>query len=264
MIYFVFALHQEAKPFIEHYKLKAVAKKSPFKQFSSSCVVAIISGMGQDKAMIATTYLCATYLPTKSDLLINIGLAGSNQPIGSLWLINDLYHHEEQRHFYPDILLQHTMNEASLCSVRDPQKDPLNGCVLVDMEAVAIYKSAIYFFSTNKMAFLKIVSDHFNPIIPDKMTVATWMDTHKETIVTFIDQLHDYHQGKSNAVDHDLQPLQQMLRLTKAQTDILNDALSFRVLSGKTIDLSSFIVENIKTKEERNRHFDTIITTLRS
>jgi len=75
MIFFVIAFHPEAKPLIEHFKLKKIPS-SKFETFSNNQVFLILTREGMIKSSIGTTYLLTKFSAQEKDIAINLGICG--------------------------------------------------------------------------------------------------------------------------------------------------------------------------------------------
>jgi hypothetical protein len=59
---------------------------------------------------------------------------------------------------------------VSCFSAKKPQGRPVNEDI-AEMEAMSIYKNISPYFKTEHISFLKVVSDNFNPVTPDKQFI---------------------------------------------------------------------------------------------
>jgi len=262
MIYLVIALLAEAKPFIKHFDLKKESEK-PFTIFSSKDYKMVITGIGKERATIATTHLLTRFMPTKNDFLFNIGLCGAPKKfsIGEALMINKIY--SSGKTYYPDMLLRHPFKESALTTVEKPQNSALATCV--DMESSAIYKTALYFFKTSQLAFLKIVSDHFSNEIPQKESVYQWIDQHMQNFEIVFSNAKRFRQ-KDETITSSLKQksiyIEEKLKLSHSQKLQLKDALIYYILrydSEPSLDIST----TIESKSQRNREFELLITSLK-
>ena len=262
MIYIVIALMAEASPIIKNLKLTKSSDK-PFKVFSSNEYKLIITGIGKEKATIATSHLLTLFSPTQNDYLFNIGICGAPKKfeIGEALIINKISTHS--KYYYPDMLLRHDFRENSLLTVDKPQENKCDECV--DMEASAIYSTSLHFLKSSQMAFIKIVSDHFSSEIPKKEDVSFWIETHVESIKKLFENASKMRNKKpllSLNLQERSQHISDILRLSHTQKLQFNDALIFYVLSkGHEPKLQlSKVQEN---KLQRNKHFEQIIASLK-
>jgi len=142
------ALFAEAKPIIDHFKLKFITKK-PYRVYKNKNIILIVTGMGEK------TYILKEILKKhKIDKAINIGIAGcknKNIEIGTLFCTNKRL---------KDI--PYATLTTSTKPINNPNKIQTT---LVDMETK-------YFLEVTKdikeVYIFKIVSDHLKIKIPQK------------------------------------------------------------------------------------------------
>jgi hypothetical protein len=165
MNYIVTALDAEARPLIDARSLKR-DYALPYPLYRNDETLLLISGMGKTNALMAVSALLGWRRPEEGDCLINIGICGapSDYAIGEALLIHQI--RESERSFYPDILYPHSLREASLMCVDAPLNAPCDSPV--DMESSAVFRAAERFFQLHRMAFIKIVSDHCDPLSVSK------------------------------------------------------------------------------------------------
>lgn len=170
MIYLVCALYGEAEPWIGRFSLKKQTEFHRVQVFANEQVTCLITGVGTMAAATALTEVLtvreAQGALTEADVLVNIGVCGCQDrkvPVGTVYLCNRILDGTTGRVYYPDILYKHPFLEGSLHSSSVPltqaeiQNQP---CLLIDMEGAAVYQSAIRFFKTHQLFFIKIVSDY--------------------------------------------------------------------------------------------------------
>jgi len=262
LIYLVIALLAEAKPIIKHLKLTKTADK-PFKIFSSPKYRLIISGIGKEKATVATSHLLTLIPPTTNDFLFNIGICGAPKEfeIGEAIMINQIS--SSIKHLYPDMLLRHNYRESEILTVESVQDE--NHSICVDMESSALFTTALYFLKTSQLGFIKVVSDHFSSKIPTKEYVNSLIEPHVESFERLFEnalKLRDKKPILSKSLEEKSLAIAQKLRLSHSQKLQLNDALTYYVLNKN----SEPILELPDTKEnklQRNSHFELLISSLK-
>lgn len=163
MLHIIVALHCEAKPIIEFYKLKKISDRDlPFPVFVSKDenIYLIVSGVGKVKTAIATTFLY-TFTGSKSHgCFLNIGIAGSKQfSLGDCVSANKITENTTQRHWYPFVALLKNIKQTQLITHDIPQHNyPDSG--MLDMEGSAFFQAATCFVSQEQVHVLKIISDN--------------------------------------------------------------------------------------------------------
>lgn len=197
MIYIYCALYFEAKTLIEKYKLVKEPDENsiPFECFTNTeeGITLVITGVGVIAASVAITSSCMKYKITDKDFIVNIGTcAAKNQDMkGKVYLCNKITDDATGRTFYPDMLYRSNLSEAQLITLRKPllieddsysYSEYSNNYTLYDMEGAGIWQSAIYFSSTDRIVFIKAVSD-----IGDTHITQTQMD---RTIESNFDEIN--------------------------------------------------------------------------
>lgn len=256
MIYYAIALYPEAQPFIRQLNLKKCAEETHVQMFENTDTSLILTGVGEVQAAAAVAYLFALRPPQPQDLLINIGICGSAQKTqGACFLCNKIVEQMTRRTFYPDIILRHPFEEATLVTCPAPIKNGALETALVDMEAAGIYQAGQMFLHPHQMVFLKVVSDAANGSQPSKKQVEQLVQRYTDTITTWSKQAHErlsaqradiftqeeYSAMQKAAAEHGLtltqqRQMQQLLRyytLEQGDIKVLLKELPQRTESGK-------------------------------
>ena len=74
MIHLVVALRAEARPLIEHFRLRGEPERSPFALYQGDAMRLVISGVGRVAAAGATAHLATRY-PESRAAWLNFGMA---------------------------------------------------------------------------------------------------------------------------------------------------------------------------------------------
>ena len=155
----VTALDSEARPLLDHYRLRADSRHSAFRVYRSDAMVLIVSGMGRVNAAAATAYLAALSGPGEH-VWLNIGIGGQRDyPVGSPWLAHQISLSDADRHWYPPLIFPPPCGTAHLCTVDRPEFAYPDNCIY-EMEAAGFYPTAIRFSSAELAHSLKIISDN--------------------------------------------------------------------------------------------------------
>ena len=136
------ALPAEAKALIGLLKLKKSHPHSSFDYFLSDNKQThlIVSGTGTLNAAAATAFLAAQLQQPKSACLCNIGIAGGQQPIGSLWQCHKIIDSTTGHHFYPT-LHHHQLPSIDLITYTQEQTH-YSDSFLMDREASGFFHAA--------------------------------------------------------------------------------------------------------------------------
>lgn len=164
MIHIFTALYPEAKPLIQALSLKKRAAQTHYQQFLSEegdlCLT--ITGVGPLQAAAVTASVLTDYDAGAQDQLLSLGTAArlTTRP-ASMYHVNKITEAVTMRDFYPDMLLNTGLPEASLITGAKLYTKQESGYAadIYDMEAAAVYQAASMFLGPHQMNFLRIVTD---------------------------------------------------------------------------------------------------------
>ena len=164
MIHIFTALYPEAKPLIQALSLKKCAAQTHYQQFLSEegdlCLT--ITGVGPLQAAAVTASVLTDYDAGAQDQLLSLGTAARLTTCpASMYHVNKITEAVTMRDFYPDMLLNTGLPEASLITGAKLYTKQESGYAadLYDMEAAAVYQAASMFLGPHQMNFLRIVTD---------------------------------------------------------------------------------------------------------
>lgn len=260
MIYIVTALDAEARPLIETYSLTR-NHILPYTLYTGDEAIVLVCGMGKANAMMATSALLGYRIPQKGDILLNIGICAAPESfsVGEMAVVHQIIDHD--RRTYPDILYPHSFRETPLLCVDAPQSTPLP--YPADMESAGIFNAARAFFKLHRMAFVKIVSDHFEPHRVTRETAEELIRTNLENIRTVIDSLHRVSAEQNLFTTEEEKAIETLKTcFTHAQGVKLDDALYYFRLRfpGKPLPLN--VGELPLSKRERSILHEQLILAL--
>ena len=233
MIHIFTALYPEAKPLIQALSLKKRAAQTHYQQFLSEegdlCLT--ITGVGPLQAAAVTASVLTDFDADASDQLLSLGTAArliqheytqrnegpraqAERPvtaeaarkdisderaerIASMYHIHRITDAATKRDFYPDMLLNTGLPEASLITGARLYTKQESGYAadLYDMEAAAIYQAASMFLGPHQMNFLRIVTDQglseSEAVAPQSLAthVTDCVEQQVDTIVAVVDKL---------------------------------------------------------------------------
>ncbi len=152
MIYIHTALKSEAQAFVDKFKLKK-NEFNHFTIFSNENIILIISGVGIINTNKSLKELINNFNISKDDVILNIGICGSNKKykIGELIEIGNIYY---KNNIY---IIDKKINTTITCLENECNQ---NIYEIVDMESFAFYEQTK---SLNNVRMFKVVSDHFEP-----------------------------------------------------------------------------------------------------
>jgi len=161
--FIITALSVESENFISFYRLSRV-KEFKFPVYTNGNITLVQTGIGKENIESRLQSTFSLINSFEKCQFINIGIAGGNSEsvkIGDCFLINKINNEGNNETYYPDILINHKMEEASLVTVNKPvTKGPGEHPELVDMEASEIFRVCKELVPLHRMAFIKIVSDY--------------------------------------------------------------------------------------------------------
>ena len=164
MIHIFTALYPEAKPLIQALSLKKRATQTHYQQFLSEegDLSLTLTGVGPMQAAAVTASGLTDYDAGAQDQLLSLGTAARLTTCpASMYHVNKITEAATMRDFYPDMLLNTGLPEASLITGAKLYTKQESGYAadLYDMEAAAIYQAASMFLGPHQMNFLRIVTD---------------------------------------------------------------------------------------------------------
>jgi len=168
MILVTVAMQCEAKPFIRHLGLKKVQDISVFPVYANERWKLIVSGVGKIRSAAAATFLLTRDLGNSHGFVLNAGVCGSGDtktPAGTPILINKITDHDTGRSYFPDMVWAHPFAEGSLETWSRVLKVIGSSHQidhLVDMEASGFFEAASRFLTPDRIAVIKVISDHFD------------------------------------------------------------------------------------------------------
>ncbi|TAN65575.1 MAG: hypothetical protein EPN17_16145 [Methylobacter sp.] len=190
-IFIYAALACEAKPLVEHFKLKKDTTVQPFAVYLNQDICLTVTGLGKSAMAAGLAYTQALLGAVEHPVLVNIGIAGhKDHAVGSLFLIDKITDVDSQKSYYPPLVFTPPCPTASIQTVSRPQFD-YGLQHLCDMEASAFYETAIRFSTGELIHCLKVISDNeLSPVenIQPKQ-VAELIAAHVTAIETLLAEL---------------------------------------------------------------------------
>ncbi len=160
MLIWVSALHCEAKPVIDYYRLKKSHDDSAFDLYRGDDMLCIISGVGKIASAAACAWIAARYDHEASIAWINLGIAGSGQhALGTAFSLNQIIDADSGQRYYP-VPCAGSLLPGSACLTLSQPGEDYREDTLFDMEASGFIYSALRFSSAELTQGIKIVSDN--------------------------------------------------------------------------------------------------------
>ena len=164
------ALRDEAQPFIDRFKLAKDKNQSDLCVFNDKNCSLLITGVGVDRVKSTLPVFLERISDLDNVVLFNVGIAGGHPDrtkIGEVYTVNKVTNDETHDKYFLTIPGKNEFNKMFLTTVA---KGITNGHMgyegLVDMEAAIITATAISYLNIDKIAVIKVVSDH--------MEIAEW------------------------------------------------------------------------------------------
>ncbi len=270
MIYLFTALYCEAHIFIRHFRLAKNPENTWFQEFYNEAagIRLTVTGVGEIAAAAAVGAICASYQPSREDVLLNVGLCAHTAGRDGIYLCNRITEWTTGKTFYPDILYRHDFREAAIMTGMNPwdgeeggkdggekgrgEKDGGEGAEMIsdipadalyDMEAAAIYQAGSRFFGPHQMMFLKVVSDNGAAKEVSEKQAEHLMETYRERIMDYIGQLHEITHTDEDRENHMRQEEEALLKklcadlhCSKAMSDSVRQYLRYLTLEGREYD----------------------------
>ena len=164
------ALRDEAQPFIDRFKLAKDKNQSDLCVFNDENCSLLITGVGVDRVRSTLPVFLERISDLDNVVLFNVGISGGHPyrtKIGEVYTVNKVTNDETHDKYFLTIPGKNEFNTMFLTTVA---KGITNGHMgyegLVDMEAAIITATAISYLNIDKIAVIKVVSDH--------MEIADW------------------------------------------------------------------------------------------
>lgn len=159
-IFIYAALSCEAKPLVEHFKLKKDTAVQPFAVYLNQDICLTVTGLGKTAMAAGVAYSQALFGAVEHPVLVNIGIAGHiDHAVGELFLIDKITDLDSKKSYYPPLVFTPPCRTANIQTVSRPQPD-YDLQHLCDMEASAFYETAVRFSSAELIHCLKVISDN--------------------------------------------------------------------------------------------------------
>lgn len=160
MLIWVCALHCEAKPVIDYYRLKKSHDDSAYDLYRSQDMICIVSGTGKLASAAATAWIAAREQAVGSQAWINLGTAGAAEhEIGSIFTLHQVIDADSGQRYYPVITEKIDLEgHAGLC-LSQPSTEYREE-YLFDMESSGFMQAALRFSSAELIRCIKVVSDN--------------------------------------------------------------------------------------------------------
>ena len=232
MLIWVAAMHCEAKPVIDFYRLKKLPEHHAFDLYQNDKMICIISGIGKVAVAAACAWVAALNREQASMAWINIGIAGSAQDaIGTALWINKISDSDTGRSSYPVPMIETTLKPTQ-CLTLGEASNEYHSQYLFDMEASAFFDTATRFSSAELVQCIKIVSDNQEEKTGrDKVRVSQLVAQNIEPLTQFAQSLQAQNERLAEIfIDpSDWQKFINQAHFTQTQKSELRKSLTFLI-----------------------------------
>lgn len=183
MLIWVSALHCEAKPVIDHFRLRKIHSSAPFDVYRGDDMCCVISGVGKLASAAACAWAAGREPPDASLAWINLGCAGAaSHDIGAAFALDKIIDADSGQRFYPVAVAASRLPSQTCLTLAEPCRDYRED-VLYDMEASGFIYSALRFSSAELVQGIKVISDNRgHQTGRDRAAVSRLIAAHIETI----------------------------------------------------------------------------------
>jgi adenosylhomocysteine nucleosidase len=189
MLIWMCALHCEAKPVIDFYRLKKTTDSQAFDLYQLGDTACIVSGIG-DLNMAAACAWAASRFENHTSCWINLGVAGHRiLALGTTLLANQVLRKDNAQAIYPQAQLAHDFTSACVISLPAQQTD-YHPNAAYDMEAYAFMHSCRHFTALEFCCCIKVISDNaVNPPTRDKAYISQLIADNIQSITDYAARL---------------------------------------------------------------------------
>ena len=167
MLIWVAALHCEAKPVIDHYRLRKLPGLA-FDVYQGEDMALIVSGVGKLASAAACAWIAAAHEQQAALAWLNLGIAGAAEHrVGDAFLLHQVVDDDSGKRYYPVPVARRYFPGNTCRTLGRPIHEYREDC-LFDMEASGFMQGALYFSSAELVQCIKLVSDNHH--CPDKPT----------------------------------------------------------------------------------------------
>jgi nucleoside phosphorylase len=242
MLIWVSALHCEAKPVIDFYRLKKSHEDNAFDLYRGDGMACIISGTGKIASSAACAWIAARYRDQASIAWINLGIAGAaKHDLGTIFSLHQVIDADDGHRYYPAAACGFELEGSSCMTLSQPSEDYREE-YLFDMEASGFMYASLRFSSAELIKSVKIVSDNRNEKIGmNRQRVSDLVNQHIASIdrqASALIALNDEVAGLSPALEY-WQQLTDMAHFSQTQKNRLR--VLWRYLINRDFDAATLL-----------------------
>lgn len=160
MLIWVSALHCEAKPVIDYFRLRKSHASAPFDVYRGDGMCCVITGVGKLASAAACAWIAGREPPDAPLAWINLGCAGAaTHDIGTAFVLDKIVDADSGQRFYPVAVAASALPSQACLTLAEPRRDYRDDS-LYDMEASGFISSALHFSSAELVQAVKVISDN--------------------------------------------------------------------------------------------------------
>lgn len=191
MLIWMCALHCEAKPVIDRYRLQKSSLKNQFDLYQNNDTACVVSGIGGFNMAQATTWAASHFASLTHRHWINLGIAGHKSlAVGTTLLASKVTSSNNPSVFTPGKPVQHNLQLHEVISYLTEQKNypEFSAC---DMEAFEFIQSVSRVDPIKHCCCIKVISDNVSePAHRNKASISALIESNMTTISEYADQFY--------------------------------------------------------------------------
>lgn len=186
MLIWMCALHCEAKPIIDYYRLRKLSSTRGLDLYQTEGCQCVVSGIGALNMASATAWTAAQPFDEAGTCWVNLGIAGHRDFAVGTPIMASAITSPGHRPAYCIALPRVEMGSSALQSLPDETWPDYPSNQMVDMEAYAFMHAATRFIPPARCYSLKVISDNaLNPPHRDKQRISDLIAKRIDVIARF-------------------------------------------------------------------------------
>lgn len=159
MLHIICALKPEARPLLDHFKLRPLGGTIPVYRNMDSNITLTLSGIGKSAAGLAAAYTRDYFQADKSHAWLNLGIAGhATLPVGQAVMIKKVTAADSGQSWFPSRVFTTTLPACDLLTLDKPGREYRTE--LFDMECAGFFQTVTGFATLELVQAVKIISDN--------------------------------------------------------------------------------------------------------
>jgi hypothetical protein len=258
MLIWVAALHCEAKPVIDYYRLRKSPPGQAFDVYRGDGMACIVSGPGKLACAAACAWMAAACADQPALAWINLGTAGAAEhEIGTAFRLLKITDGDSDKSYFPVAVATAKLEGSDCLTLARPCTDYRADC-LFDMEASGFMHAALYFSSAELVQAVKVVSDNRREACGrDRPRISGLIHDRIEDIVVEAESLADLAQAQAS-LEAPAESWRQLLALAHfSATQKSRLRVLWRYLNNRDFD-SAGLLQSLATKSSAGSIIETL------